>query len=138
MEEAREDLVMGEPESAIRALLRASELDPGNRAVQSLRAGAEAAFLNAVRKRGIHASKFPVPVASRDELGRRDLTAHEDFVLSLADGTWDIRSLVFVAPMETVEVFLAIKSLLDDGLIELRAAEALQDERVAGAQGAGV
>jgi len=65
-------------------------------------------------------SKIPVPVVPREKIQEAGISAEEDFLLHLSDGTWDVRSLTWVAPMHPADVFVALEHLCDRGFLELR------------------
>ena len=65
--------------------------------------------------------RIPVPTKPRHEIAEQGLSADEDFLLSLSDGTWDVRSLTWVAPMRAADVLTGLKRLHERGFVELRA-----------------
>ena len=65
-------------------------------------------------------SKIPVPLVPREKIEEAGISAEEDFLLNLSDGTWDVRSLTWVAPMFPADVLTALEHLCDQGFLELR------------------
>jgi hypothetical protein len=65
-------------------------------------------------------SKIPVPLMPREKIEEAGISAEEDFLLNLSDGTWDVRSLTWVAPMYPADVLAALENLCDRGFLELR------------------
>jgi hypothetical protein len=55
-----------------------------------------------------------------DPAVRGRLSPDELFVLELVDGTWDVRSLVWISPLRKVEVIRGLVKLLDLEYVELR------------------
>ena len=48
------------------------------------------------------------------------ISPQEFFILSRIDGSWDIRSIIQIAPIREVEALRVLKRMLDQGVIELR------------------
>ena len=65
--------------------------------------------------------RIPVPTKPRHEIAEQGVSADEDFLLSLSDGIWDVRSLTWVAPMRAADVLTGLKRLHERGFVELRA-----------------
>ena len=65
-------------------------------------------------------SKIPVPLVPREDIEKAGISAGEDFLLNLSDGTWDVRSLTWVAPMYPADVLSSLEHLCDRGFLELR------------------
>jgi hypothetical protein len=65
-------------------------------------------------------SKVPVPIVPRAEIAQSGISAEEDFLLNLCDGSWDVRSLTWVAPMYPADVLTALERLHERGFLELR------------------
>jgi hypothetical protein len=59
-------------------------------------------------------------VATSEQLAKAETTAAQDYLLGMADGTWDIRSILSISPLRPLEVMKALNGLLMRGLIELR------------------
>jgi hypothetical protein len=55
-----------------------------------------------------------------DELETEDLSPQEFFLLSRIDGTWDVRSIIQVAPIRDIEALRTLKKMREKGVIELR------------------
>ena len=47
------------------------------------------------------------------------LTEEESFVLQLIDGRWDVRSLVWIAPLRKIETVRALTRLVERGVVEI-------------------
>jgi len=66
--------------------------------------------------------KIPVPTKPRHEITAAGISAEEDFLLSLSDGTWDVRALIWVAPMRPADVLSGLERLQERGFVELQVA----------------
>ena len=49
-----------------------------------------------------------------------DLTPQEYFMLSRIDGTWNVKAVIQVAPIQEVEALRTLKRMREKGIIELR------------------
>jgi hypothetical protein len=81
---------------------------------------AEVAFADKAWKHYVPAGRSPCSpgrwIASRE----RTLSPLEVFLLSRVDGTWDVKSIIQVAPIREVDALRTLKKLRERGLIELR------------------
>jgi len=68
-------------------------------------------------KLGIQAHRVPVLTKPLTEIAGDSITPKEGFVLSRIDGTWDVKSIVAVSPMHTVDSFLVFHRLKAKGII---------------------
>ena len=55
-----------------------------------------------------------------DGLKAEDLSPSEFFMLSRIDGTWDIKSIIQIAPLRESDALRTLKRLRENGLIELK------------------
>jgi len=118
-EEARRLMEQGKCEDALELLGAAYRQDPSDRQVRELLAHAETALLEELSLAGLPPSKVPVLVLSRESVSRDGLSPAEEFLLDMIDGTWDVRSLTWIAPMRVVEVLRALNKLLGRKMIRL-------------------
>jgi len=94
-------------------------------------AKAEAGYLALAYRSMVPPSAVPCRAdpGGRDADVEGDLGAEETFLLELIDGRWDVRSLVWIAPLRGIEVVRALVRLRDLGYIELHEREdATRDE----------
>jgi hypothetical protein len=124
LELVRELIGNGEFEACFEMLGAARRVDPTDTAVCDLLSKAEEALLEAIRSEGLTPSKVPIPVMSREETDDVTLTPEEEFLLSISDGSWDVKSLIWVAPMRAFQVLSALNGLWERGLIEITDPEA--------------
>lgn len=124
LERARGCLDAGDPDDALAILGEAHRDDPTDNAVTKLLAEAETALAEQIRRQGFAPETVPVPIRSRGGAGEDDRasapTPAERFILDLADGSMDIQSMIWIAPMRMIEVLRALRSLVKSGWIELR------------------
>jgi hypothetical protein len=120
IDRARALIAAGDPEAALVILGDAHRDDPSDSAVRRLIAQAEKVLLDQITRGGLSPEKVPVRIVPFAELGREGLAPAEEFILSLSDGSWDVRSLLWVSPMRAVEVASIVNGLKERGLIELR------------------
>ncbi len=67
----------------------------------------------------------PVLTVPHATIPERKLPSLETFLTQVLDSNWDIESILWVTPARPIETILALKSLLDRGLIELRENQAV-------------
>jgi hypothetical protein len=113
--EVRRRLDANDPESALEMVEEACRADTTNAALHELREAAESACFSQLFGRVLGPHRVPVIVRRPDAC-----TPEESFLLTLVDGTNDVRALVWLAPMRALAVVRALKSLLDSGAVALR------------------
>ncbi len=117
---ARKFMSEGEFDAALEILDQIYRKNPNNESLRRLTREAEVAFLEKARKHYMPEGKVPVLARPLDELETEDLSPEEFFLLSRIDGTWDVRSIIQVAPIRDVEAFRTLKKMRENGVIELR------------------
>lgn len=120
LEEARSLLRAGEGEACLKIIEEARPLGPHDTALVALARDAQEAFAAMVYRDGLRPTLVPVPTRSLDRLQKESLTPEQMFILSRADGTWDISSIVSVCPFPEVEALMHLKRLKDRGILALR------------------
>lgn len=65
-------------------------------------------------------STVPVLTVPHATIPGRKLPPLESFLTQVLDSNWDVESILWVTPARPIETIIALKSLLDRGLIELR------------------
>ena len=94
----------------------------GDSILSMLIAKAEAGFLATAYRSKVPPDAVPHRAhgyRSHDVIVRGDLSTEELFLFELVDGTWDVRSLVWISPLRKVEVIRGLMRLRDLGYIEL-------------------
>ncbi len=117
---ARSLMSQGEFAQALGVLDELYRQDPNNESLRLLNAEAEAAFIEKAYRHYVPPGKIPVLLRPVDQLESENLSPSEFFLLSRFDGTWDIRSIISIAPLREVETLLTLKRLREKGVIELR------------------
>lgn len=117
----RELVASGEYEEAVDLLDHCGIAPDGDEFLELLIAKVEAGFLaNAYR---IHVPPDAVPRLIRSDgvpANREMLNSEDLFLLDLIDEHWDVRSLIWIAPMRKIDVVRGLLRLRDYGCIELR------------------
>ncbi len=106
--------------AAIEILHAAFTDHPGEAMVRDLLKRAEEGLVAHMTAGDLALDKIPVLRGPRDGAAGASRSPEEEFILGLADGTWDIRSLTWVAPMRSVDVLCAVERLIRANLLELR------------------
>lgn len=119
LEEARHLMEQGRFEDALELLGAANHHDPSDQQVSELMSHAENAVLEELSRAGLPPSKVPVLALARESVSREGLAPAEEFLLDMIDGSWDVRSLTWIAPMRVVEVLRALNKLLGRKMIRL-------------------
>jgi hypothetical protein len=111
-------------------LIERSEFERHNHDLLSmLIAKAEAAYLAWAYRSHIPPSAIPRRTVDDPAGGDLDLSGEEAFILDLLGEGWDVRSLVWIAPMRKVATIRALKRLLDRGYIEMQVPESSTAKR---------
>jgi hypothetical protein len=113
-------LADGELEGALDVLDATYRENPGNDLLGRLTAETEAAFIDKCHHHYLPSDKIPILTGPLEDLSSESLTPQEFFVLSRIDGSWDVRSIIQVAPFREVEALRTLKRLCEMGAIELR------------------
>jgi hypothetical protein len=116
---ARELMTSGSLEKALDVLDLLYRENPGDDALRRLTAEAEAAFVDQCYGQALPADKIPILTCPLESLASESLTSEEYFLLSRIDGTWNIKSIIQVAPFREVEALRTLKRMCESGTIEL-------------------
>ncbi len=120
LEKARRLMAKTEYERALVILDRVYREHPGEESLRRLTAEAEAAFVEKAYRHFLPPSKVLALTREMDTLEAEDLSPSEFFMLSRIDGTWDIKSIIQIAPMRESDALRTLKRLRENGLIELK------------------
>jgi hypothetical protein len=110
----------GNPEAALDLLNAMLRAHPGDTALQSLLSTAEQSFQQQMLAGELAATRVPVLLRALDDKVAAVLTAEESFLVKSIDGTIDIQGLIWVAPLQEVDVLRSLKRLSARGFIELK------------------
>ncbi len=113
-------LKAGELESALKALDEPYGDFPDDDSLRRLIAEAEAAFRDKAYRHFLPADRVPELAVSLDEIETENLSPSEFFLLSRIDGTWNLKSIVKIAPIREIEALLILKRMREQGLIVLK------------------
>jgi len=117
----RELVASGEYEEAVDLIERCGITPDGDEFLGLLIAKVEAGFLANAYRKLIPPDSIPRRIESDLTSLKRELLSSEDmFLLDLIDGYWDVRSLIWIAPMRKIEVVRGLQRLRDYGCIEMR------------------
>ena len=119
LEQARNYMAASEFESALEILDALYREYPGDESLRRLSAEAEVAFAEKAYRHYLPPSKIPRLTRPVDESTKETISPTEFFLLSRIDGTWDIKSIIQVAPLREVDTLRTLKRLRENGVIEL-------------------
>jgi uncharacterized protein DUF4388 len=107
-------------EEALEVLGPVYRQDPNQPLVGRMLKEAEAGLVARIAEDNLPPHKVPVLNRSRDGFPSERLSPAEEYLLNLSDGSWDIRSLIWIVPMRTADLLMTLKRLVENGTIELR------------------
>jgi hypothetical protein len=110
----------GEYEGALDILNAQYRARPGDEALRRLVAEAEAAFVEKAYRYYVPPHKVPVLRCPAESLTGEELSPVELLHLSRFNGTWDVRSIIQIAPIREVEALRTLKRMREKGYVELR------------------
>ncbi len=120
LEAARALMGRGEFEGALEILNAQYRARPGEDSLRRLVAEAEAAFVEKAYRYYVPPHKIPVLRRPAESLTGEELSPVEFFLLSRFNGTWDVRSIIQIAPIREVDALKTLKRLREKGHIDLK------------------
>jgi len=120
LQRARRAMSSGDAESALGILDELYHELPGDDALRRLTLEAEAAFVEKAYRHYLPARKLVQLNRPMEELTGRAFSPKEFFLISRIDGTWDVKSIVQLAPLREADTLRTLKRLREAGVIELR------------------
>jgi hypothetical protein len=93
---------------------------PHDESLRRLTAEAESAFVHRAYRHLLPQDKIPVLTKSTQSLASESLSPEEFFLLSRIDGSWDVKSIIQVAPLREVDALRTLKRMREMGMIELK------------------
>ncbi len=99
-------------------LLRGSYREHGDDYSRRLLVKAETGFLESTKHDGL-VSTVPILLQDRHALLDKSPSAEESFLLSLIDGTTDVQSILWLAPLREIDALMALRRMADKQMIEL-------------------
>ncbi|ANM29084.1 hypothetical protein ABI59_04945 [Acidobacteria bacterium Mor1] len=113
----------GEFDQALQILDGLYRARPQDGNLRKLVAEAETAFVEKAYRHYLPAEQIPVLTRPIEELQSDQLSPSEYFLLSRIDGTWDIKSIIQIAPIREVDALRTLRRMREEGIIELRNAD---------------
>jgi hypothetical protein len=120
---ARGLLGNGECEAVLVLLNEVLETDSAHNEARKLMTLAEEEFREQTYRLSLPPDSIPELAHPLAELSTENLRPEEYFLLSRIDGTWDLKSIIDIAPMREVEALRVLKRLLHRRMITLRPME---------------
>ena len=121
---ARRLLEEGECEGCLALLHEILQADPDHEDAHELRARAEQAFAEQISLSLLPPEAIPRLARPLEELTSENLKPEEFFLLSRIDGSWDVKSIIDIAPMREAEALRVLKRLHQRGMIRVDPASA--------------
>lgn len=117
---ARRQMNNGQFEQALTVFAQLLRKHPDDDSLRRLLAETEAAFIDRAYRHYTPATKIPTLTRSMESLIAEQLSPSEFFLISRIDGTWDVKSIVQIAPLREVDVLITLKRLRENGMIEFK------------------
>jgi hypothetical protein len=109
----------GEFENALDILDGLYKEYPGDESLRRLTAESEAAFVDKAYRHFLPPNKIPRLTRPVESLATEGISPTEFFLLSRVDGTWDVKSIVQIAPLRETDTLRTLKRMREAGVIEL-------------------
>jgi len=119
LERARIKMRDGEFEKALEILDGLYKEYPGDESLRRLTAESEAAFVDKAYRHFLPPNKIPRLTRPVESLATEGISPTEFFLLSRVDGTWDVKSIVQIAPLRETDTLRTLKRMREAGVIEL-------------------
>ena len=125
-------LARGEYEAALELMNASYRANPGDNHLRRLIAKAEAAYIEAVRREDLSGSKVPRKIGQAERDPNCSLRSEELYLLSLIDGSCDVKSILWLAPLREVDALKGLRGLIDKGIVTLADAAPATDQATEG------
>jgi hypothetical protein len=119
LEQARVNMNNGEYENALEILDRLYKEYPGDESLRRLTSEAEVAFIEKAYRHFLPPSKIPRLTRPVEEMSKESMSSTEFFLLSRIDGSWDVKSIIQIAPLREADTLRTLKRMREVGIIEL-------------------
>jgi hypothetical protein len=120
LEKANQLMSQAEYEGALEILDQVYQEYPGDESLRRLTSEAEAAFIERAYRHFLPPQKIVHLVHSIEEMETENLSPTEYFLLSRIDGSWDLKSIVQIAPLREADVLRTLKRMRAKGMIALK------------------
>jgi hypothetical protein len=108
----------GSYQAALTVLEETHRARPGDAWLREEIKEVETAFVEKSFREDFAPSDVPVLARSLGSMSESDLSPTEVFLVGLmGDGSWDVKSLLWISPMRSVDVLLALRHLVELGLV---------------------
>lgn len=119
LEQAEKLIGLGEFEQAVQLLGQAQKVDPSDSHLRRLMELAEQGIVDSLIAEGFQPNAVPIPGRNPTDDERAELTAEQEFLIPLCDGSWDVQSLLWVTPLTRRDLLATLKGLVRRGLLKL-------------------
>jgi hypothetical protein len=120
LERASQLMSQSEYESALEILDHIYQEFPGDESLRRLTSEAEAAFIEKAYRHYLPPKKIVHLKRSMEEMEAENLSPTEFFLLSRIDGSWDLKSIVQIAPLREADALKTLKRMREKGMIDLK------------------
>jgi hypothetical protein len=120
LEKASQLMSQAEYETALEILDQIYQEYPGDESLRRLTSEAEAAFIEKAYRHYLPAHKIAILTHPVESYESENLSPTEFFMLSRIDGSWDIKSIVLIAPLREADALRTLKRMREKGMIDLR------------------
>lgn len=117
---ARSLMADGQHDRALGVLDALYREHPSDDALRRLTAEAEAAFVDKAYRHYLPPDKIPVLTMPVEALEAQQLSPPDFFLLSRIDGSWDVKSIIQIAPLREVDALRTLKRMRESGMIRLK------------------
>ncbi len=122
LDQARTAMAEADYETALEILNRLYDESPNDPTLEQMTAEAEKAFIEKAYMHYLPPDRL-LALTSPTDLEKQSFSPSEFFLLSRIDGTWDVKSIIQIAPLREVEALITLKRMREKGIIELREPE---------------
>jgi hypothetical protein len=119
LQRASQLMSQAEYESALEILDQIYQEYPGDESLRRLTSEAEASFIENAYRHYLPANKIAVLTQPVESYEMENLSPTEFFMLSRIDGSWDIKSIVLIAPLREADALRTLKRMREKGMIDL-------------------
>jgi hypothetical protein len=117
---ARQLMAEGQFEPALDILDGLYREHPNDDSLRRLTAEAEAAFVDKAYRHYLPPDKVPVLTVPMESLESAQLSPPDFFLLSRIDGSWDVKSIIQIAPLREIDALRTLKRMRENGTIKLQ------------------
>ena len=118
LDQARAAMAEADYETALEILNRLYHESPNDPTLEQMTAEAEKAFIEKAYMHYLPPDRL-IALTNPGDLETQSFSPSEFFLLSRIDGTWDVKSIIQIAPLREVEALITLKRMREKGVIEL-------------------